>query len=371
VQWYHYVILALDIPLSDDEFLGENLYFNKWIPTEKNSIYIEDDLYILKLWIDKTCISSLSDKTDDEISQWTNISVSKFKIEVKIKNINKKLIDFIYHQRNHRKPEYTKPSISLEEYSTLNNEFNKLGIDILKIVYKSCNRLIAYARNNKGQYHLEQLRYNENHLSSLYIRTNAKCKIRDKEWFRWSPSNIDCISSSLTTEGYITESDWNDISTFVKGQNSISLAKELLSNSRSLLFKFEHRRSAVIEASTALEVTLSNFSKNPNLEKLNYSINTNRIDISNLKNQIKHLGFSGSIKYLIPILFNEKILSSVILSKVYKAIEARNNIVHEGQRNISSEKAKEHIIALKECCEVLIEHTIVEPNKYKETNSLP
>jgi hypothetical protein len=75
----HYVILALDIPLSDDEFLGENLYFNKWIPTEKNSIYIEDDLYILKLWIDKTCISSLSDKTDDEISQWTNISVSKFK----------------------------------------------------------------------------------------------------------------------------------------------------------------------------------------------------------------------------------------------------------------------------------------------------
>ena len=356
----NHATLALDIPLSDNDFLGCHLYFNKWIPTQENSIIIEDDSYILKLWIDKTCISNLSKNTDEEISRWTNISVYKFKIEVKIKNIDMELINFIYHERNARRAEYIKPSIIDEQHTILDKRFNELGIDILQVVYKACNRLIAYVRNHKGQYKLEQLTYDKNLLHSLYNKTNAQCKIDNGEWFRWCPSNIDYISICTTTDGYITENDWNEINTFVKGRSSTNLAKELLSNSMSLLFKFEHRRSAVIEASTALEVTLSNFSQNPNLEKLNYSIDTNRIDIDNLKNQIKHLKFSSSMKYLIPIIFKEEILSTEILNKVYKAIESRNNIVHAGQRDISSEKAKEHIQALKQCCEIIMEYTIVE-----------
>ncbi len=159
------------------------------------------------------------------------------------------------------------------------------------------------------------------------------------------------------TDEYLNQDKWNKIMIYLNSTDRINLSNELLSNSMSLLFKYQHRRSAVIEVVTALEVSLSSFSQKPNIEKLNYLIPINRIDIKNLKQQVSHLGFSGSIRYLIPILFKNDVVSNELLKTCYKAIEVRNNIVHQGQRDIKTDDAENYISAINELATILIEYT--------------
>ncbi len=359
------ITLSFEIPLSDDNFSGSHLYFNQWIPTKEHSILMKEEEYTLKIWADKDCTSSILHKTDEEISKWSNISVYKLKVEVIIENIDQELATFIYNERSRGRQEYVEPALEKHEYDKLSEEFRSLSLNVLRLVYKTCNKIIAFARNNKGQYELEQLTFNENLLHSLYVQIKAKCKIDEGEWFWWNPNVIDSLTINIGTAGYIKENDWKDIKTFVAGNRSINLANELLSNSMSLLFKFEHRRSAVIEAATALEITLAKFSQAPDLSKIDCTTDGNRIDLENIKNQVQHLGFSASMRYLIPILFKEDVLSTELLNKVFKAIQSRNNIVHKGQRDISVDKAEEHISSLKKCSEILMEYTVneEEPNK--------
>jgi hypothetical protein len=350
--------LSFEIRLGDEDFSSSIIYFNKWIPTELNPIVAKTENSTLKLWIDKDCIQSVFEKDDERISTWSNISVYKIKASVLITNVNDELATFIYDERDSSRELHYVTLPSDEKYNELNKAFIDLGDNALELTYKTCNQIIAYARNEKGQYHLEQLTYDKKMLRSLYIHLNAKCQIDNEEWFRWNPSSIDCIDLIIgADEENITEEDWGRIQNFIRSNSRTNLVNELSSNAMSLLFKYGHRRSAVIEASTALEVALSKFSENPDFEKMGLLSETGRIDTKNLKNQIKHLGFSGSMKYLIPIIFNETIFPTELLTKCHNAIDARNNIVHQGQRDISETLAKEYILALKKASETLREHT--------------
>jgi len=116
-------------------------------------------------------------------------------------------------------------------------------------------------------------------------------------------------------------------------------------------------RSSVIEAVSALEVAILNFGRNANSNLLLKTCDVNRIDINNINNQIDHLGFSGSIRYLIPVLIGEGDLPSYILKQCYKAIEVRNNVVHKGQRNVALDLVKEILNGVSFCCRVLDKYT--------------
>lgn len=351
------IYLSFEIRLSDEEFSNSVIYFNKWIPDRDNSIVVSYENLNLSIWIDKDCIDSL---VVNDISLWNNISVNKIKAEIIISDLSDELVKFIYDERDNGKMIHygISPENDNEKYNELNKTYVELGNKVLKLTYDTCNKVISFARNEKGQFHLEQLTYNKEMLRSLYTGLRAKCKINDEEWFNWSPSSIDTITFSMGNyEEYITYEDWKKIKLFVETSGRTNLVNELLSNAMSLLFKYGHRRNAVIEASTALEVALSNFSENPNFEKLGLLTNIGRINTSNLKNQIKHLGFSGSISYLIPVIFNEEIFPTETLNQCQKAIEARNNIVHQGQRDVDEIVATKHVLALQKACEILKEHT--------------
>ena len=351
------IYLSFEIRLSDEEFSNSIIYFNKWIPNRDNSIVVSDENLNLSIWIDEDCVERLSDK---DILSWINISVNKIKAEIIFSDISDELVKFIYDERDNSKMIHygISPENDNEKYNELNKTYIELGNKALKLTYDTCNKVISFARNEKGQFHLEQLTYNREMLRSLYIELGAKCKINDGEWFRWSPSPIDKITITMgNDEEYIRYEDWENIKTFIDSSARTSLVNELLSNAMSLVFKYGHRRNAVIEASTALEVALSDFSETPNFEKLGSLTDIGRIKTSNLKNQVNHLGFSGSMSYLIPVIFNEEIFPTDTLNQCQKAIEARNNIVHQGQRDIKDEVAKKHVLALKKACEILKEYT--------------
>ena len=239
------IYLSFEIRLSDEEFSNSIIYFNKWIPNRDNSIVVSDENLNLSIWIDEDCVERLSDK---DILSWINISVNKIKAEIIISDISDELVKFIYDERDNSKMIHygISPENDNEKYNELNKTYIELGNKALKLTYDTCNKVISFARNEKGQFHLEQLTYNREMLRSLYIELGAKCKINDGEWFRWSPSPIDKITITMgNDEEYIRYEDWENIKTFIDSSARTSLVNELLSNAMSLVFKYGHRRNAL------------------------------------------------------------------------------------------------------------------------------
>lgn len=353
------ITISFTIPLSDEEWAGPSICFYRWIP-EKDSdvIVINNDNSKISIYIDKKCVSSLHEVTDERINSWANISVSKLKVEVLLNNIEADVANFIYDERESPREIHHGLKPGDDNYEELEKRYKDLGFEASKLAISAFNRVISYARNTKGQYWLTELKIDKNRQHNFDVKFNAKSKIDDGDWFRWCPPYIDCITIySENDESVIKEGDWGSISEYVQNNNRPNLTFELLANAR-YLFASEHMRSSVIEAVTALEVSVSKFGSNANIEMLSKIIQTDRVDIDNIGNQIKHLGFSGSIRYLIPLLLGEEILQVEILEKCYKAIEVRNNVIHQGQRDVSSELVREVLNGVSECCRILNLYTL-------------
>ena len=181
--------------------------------------------------------------------------------------------------------------------------------------------------------------------------------IDDGEWFRWCPNFPMLADLALGSERtYINFEDWVDIREFVSGEQRPNLVLELLANADNLNGE-GYRRSALIEWVAALEVALFRFSENPDSNRLAPALDSTRIDFTSLKKQVNRLGLSTSFRYLIPILFDEEILPSLVLKNCYDAIDMRNAVVHGGQRDINAGQATCFGNNVRATCRVLREFT--------------
>jgi len=349
------VTISLTIPLSNEDWGGPCIIFYQWIPEDiTEAIIFSENSNEVLISIDKSCVSNLREVTDEVISEWVNISVSKLNINVILKDVDDDLSQFIYDERE--RPKEIHHGISPEDckYDDLKERYENLGIEVSKLALNAFNRIVSYARNVKGQYWLTEHKFNKNSLNNHY---RSKVMIDNGEWFRWCPPSTDSITVYFQgDEIAIKREDWSGASEYVIGKNRPNLIFELLANSRQL-FDSGHMRSSVIEAVTALEVSVSKFGSNANLESLSVITETERIDMAGLGNQIKHLGLSGSIRYLIPLLFHEDVLPNSVLSKCYKALDVRNNVVHQGQRDVSPSSVREILREVSTFCRTLDAHT--------------
>ncbi|NWF37279.1 hypothetical protein [Mariprofundus sp. KV] len=336
------ITISLTIPLSNEGWGGPCVTFYKWIPEDaSDAIVVGEGSKEVSINIDKSCVSNLGEVTDELISSWANISVSKLNIEVTLKDVDDDLSRFIYDERESRKEVHHGLSPEDHRFDGLKERYKNLGIEVAELALNSFNRVVSYARNVKGQYWLTEHKFNQNRLNSLNNQFRAKVKIDNGEWFRWCPPSIDCMTVySQGDEIAIKRDEWSSVSEYVIGKNRPNLIFELLANSRQL-FDSGYMRSSIIEAVTAIEVSVSNFGKYANVEMLSEITQTGRIDIDSIGKQIHHLGTSGSIRYLIPLLFHEDVLPNSVLSKCYKALEVRNNVIHQGQRGVSSSLVRE------------------------------
>ncbi len=349
------ITLYFKIPLNE-EFTDPDMYFKRWIPTDANPIIVYKYNFKLALHIDEDCISTLG--SDFDIETWNNISINAVKIKIKIKDVNDELASFIFDERDNRSGVHHGFQPDNQQYDNLNNEFKELGLKALDFAYEVCNKLISYVRNEKGQYWLELISFDANTLHNLYRHLDAKVKIDNGDLFYWSPSSIDRHIIHYENMDFLGESDWSQINEFITSRKKGNLVNELLSNSRSFL-KYNHTRSAVIEAVTALETALLKFSIKPDLTRLEFPAYIGRLDTDNIETHVSQFGFAKSIGYLLPILYKEEVLPTELIEKCNKAIRSRNAIVHQGE-DIDLDTANEHVLALKQCSEVLMEYTIIE-----------
>ena len=210
------------------------------------------------------------------------------------------------------------------------------------------NRLIAYVRVYKDQYWLQEYPLDKEYST----RFSSKARINNGEWFNWIPSNIHHFNIVLNMNRNINENDWNSIKEFVSSSKKTDFHWHLLAEAEALA-SINNKRSALTEAITALEVAVDHFVSDPNVSLIFGEHLSKRMGIATLEKQVKHMGLSGAINYLFPVLFNEEQVSSSVLTICQEALAVRGNVVHNGQREIDEKKLEKYINGIRQLCEVL------------------
>ena len=351
------------IPIAE-KWGGPYLIFHRCLPQGKAEglTRAEGDI-TTTVWLDKKCVADLHELTDEYINKLSNLTVKQVYAEVVVENVEDRLASFIYDERDYRQEIHHGIDDTDPEFDTLQAAYTDLGLRVYRAAISAVNRLLSFARNEYGQYWLQELPLLTNQLYSMSNRFKSLVRSEDFDWIRWCPPANDSLTIELTDEKrFLTLDDWRKARQFVAGISSPNLILELLSNAE-LLLEQGRRRSAVIEAASATELALSRFGQSPNLSSIE-KISLDRFGLSELGPLIKHLGVTVSINYLLPLLFSEEALPTQTLRQAQDLLTTRHGVVHTGQRDVQHQKAKSLVSAGRRICEILIRSTIEKPKGF-------
>jgi hypothetical protein len=220
------------------------------------------------------------------------------------------------------------------------------------------NRLLSFVRSYKGQYWLEDYAIDLDQMGSDFTRFRARVTVEDSDWTRWVPTQLGGIFkvSGMGRRRAIRAEDWPRISEFVASSGKADLVGELLAGAESLADS-GHRRGALTEAVTALEVAVSRFAQDPYANSEFGSTFAERLNLDSLKNQHDRLGLSATIYYLLPLLFTEDQMPTDVLKGCQEAIVQRQNVVHQGQRDVDERKLYQYLRSIRSMCSILRKST--------------
>ncbi|TGN17901.1 hypothetical protein [Leptospira idonii] len=339
--------IQLKIPIEVDHLVGAPaLTFSHWLPIGKeNGINAIKEEMEINLWFEIESTWWASRPTKEDIPKRVNVLAHYINATIIINNLPKDFVQFIESQSLPN----PKENPSDERYERMETLGSKIIINTINLY----NRLISYIRNNKGQYWLRNFELNLNLISQVYIRTQAKAKIDNSNWFRFQPNRKNVIKVTTPDQkAYIKEDEWNNIKNFVLSDQKTSLVGELFSTAQQLAGN-GYLRNSIIDAVTALEIVISEFKNSDKANALLAKKFNERLNTKNLKNQIEHCGFSATIGYLLPLLLEENELPTELIRQCQNAIMLRQNIIHNGQRNVEEASVNQHIANIKTICNIL------------------
>ncbi len=328
----------------------KQLVFHKWLPLENDDFIVVNEGNIsLTFWFTMDCWFTVKDWDREDIPNMVNINVLVILASVKIKDVPNDLADFILHSDYARRSptNYTQEENLIQEYERLGERLYLLTVERL-------NRLLSYVRSEKGQYWLEDYPIEPRRMGYYFSRFKARVKTKNSsEWILWRPTLTDTIQSQLPDETrLIDRNDWMQVREFVSSSGKPDLVGELLAGAEALA-NSGHRRGALTEAMTALEVAISRFSRSPDADSEFGSLFAGRLGLDSLKGQISRLGLTATLNYLFPLIFPEDQLPTEILRSCQEANTQRQNVVHEGQRDVDERKLNLYLRAIRQMCSTL------------------
>lgn len=341
--------VELKIPIETEPLIGAPaLTFTRWLPLGKDKgIALSEDGIDFTFWFDIQATWWASQTNEEELSKHINVLAHYVKAHLTIADIDQRLADYMENRDFSRLP--------AESEKAIQSEYDGLGQRLLRVVIERVNRLISYARAFKGQYWLLEYNYDADRMHGYFADFKGRARIDNREWFRFQPGTGDSITIEMTPEEkYIDENEWDAIREFVLSTRRTPLVRELLSGAERLAAN-GYNRSALTEAVTALEVALSDFGRSQDAHAKLGSVCANRLGTSRLQSQIEHMGLTGTVGFLLPLLFPEEILPTNVLAGCRDAIALRQNVVHNGQRDVNEIKLSQAIASIRKCCDILRE----------------
>lgn len=321
------------------------IIFSHWLPTrDDQAICIKDDDIMIKFYFELSSAWWASQPSLGELEKYENVEARYINVELQMPDVSVELASYMENRSFKRLP--------TKEEEGLQTAYFELGKTIFSKVVFWLNRLVSYIRAKKGQYWLTNFRTDEHCMHKFFVQGKAQGRINDGDWFRFQPTIGDFIVIDMENHSkYVTEAEWSECRNFLLGNKKVNLVEELLVGAEYLLAA-DQTRSAIPEAVTALEVAANAFAQNPADEAFTERLK-NRIDGQSLKSQVKHIGFSGSINYLFPVIIGEDILPTAVLRDCQAAILCRQTIVHNGQRTVDKRTARKYVKSIRKYCEIL------------------
>ena len=342
------LVVRLKIPFDSDPPTGliPALTFSQWLPTGgEHAIHAVQDEMELTLWFDEKCTWWASQPTAEDIKKWANVQANYVNADVTLRSLPSDLASYM------QKRDFSRPPSESE--APLQAAYERLSQLICAFVLSKVNRLIAYARSKKGQFWISELEFDGDRVHSLLNQFEARGQVDGGAWFRFQGAAGDRITvTSDSGNRYITEAEWQALRQFVEGEGRPGLIGALLAGAEHL-WKVGHRRGALTEAVTALEIALYAFARSPKADAAFGGQLSARLSISTLLGQVDHLGLSGSIRYLLPTILSADILPDAVLRGCQAAVDQRQNVVHNGQRDVSDGSIRGALQDIRQCCDIL------------------
>lgn len=322
---------------------GSSLLFNQGIPEDPAStIQVIHDGLPLKLSVDRGCVDPMMGAiTDDLLQNWINISVVAVLVEVIIANVPADLGLFVIEKETWPKGD---DIINSPDPVTrgLAEQYAALGCRVMLSVLHVTNRLVSWAYAEHGHHWLSTREASTARMMSNNNEFKATAVYDGSRHVRWCPPNRDSpivfVSDSTSA---LSRDDWSTAASFVGETRRSDAVGEMMSHARAHLDN-GHARGAVIEAVSALEMAVDRFASNPEIRALR---SDRSFPNASFRADLKHLGFTRSVRYLLPLLISPSILTLELLYRVNGAIQCRHNIVHGQHRKLDVSTAWSHVRA--------------------------
>ena len=346
------LLVHLKIPIPVEEVIGAPaLTFASWLPIgDDHAITVEEENICLKLGFDITSTWWATQHKEKDLARMVNVLAHWIFGDAIVRDLPIELGQYMAQRDFTRRP--------TKEEEPFQQEYDEIAERLLVLLLRPLNRLLSYVRSKKGQYWLSEYPIDSGQMSSYYLHFNAKARIADGPWFRFGPSNISHRTHKwVSEERYIRPDEWDEIRSFVCGVSRPPLVGTLLAGAETLAAN-GNRRAALTEAITALEIALYAFARSPNADSAFGSILCKRLDNASLLKQVEHLGVTGSVRYLLPVILPESVLPNQVIQDCNRAIEQRHSVVHSGQRDIPTSQVQIALNAIRRICNILESLTV-------------
>ncbi|MFN7916328.1 MAG: hypothetical protein U0Q55_13390 [Vicinamibacterales bacterium] len=340
--------IRLTIPiLTGPGVSAPGLTFARWLPLDPgDAIHIAEGDVTVRLAFQIESVWWANELPAKDIERTSNVLAHRLYAGVTVAGVTPELLEYV------RRCDLQHQARPVD--AELQAGYDRLAERVLAVTLGGVNRLIAYIRGQKGQYWLSEYEIDLGRCAEMFDRFEAEASFRDLQWFRFRPSNVTRIAVALgDPDRYIRSGEWQGIRQFVEScSNRPPLAGVLLAGAEELA-AHGHSRSALTEAVAALEVALYAFARSPAAERAFGAVLAKRMGVASLYQQVEHLGLSASIRYLLPILLTEDVLPTAVLIDCRNAIDQRNTVVHQGQREVTAPTLRASLSAIRAICGVL------------------
>lgn len=276
----------------------------------------------LRLWFDASSTQWATPSTEEELKKTITPALHRVTATVTIIDVADDFAAWIESTRNPNSP---------ENFAAI---YRALADQVYDLVVSSVNRLISYIRVEKGQYWVDEYKISDR--KDLHVQ-EQRAMIESGKWFSWYPPNHPiCIDMpSESNPRYMDKADWGKAWDFVDSNKKPTLILELLAKAETLHHQ-GHERSALTEAVTALEIAVFAFARKADGVKFIPKEILNRFDTTKMDKIVEHLGCTTTVAWLFPLIFTEEQMSSETLKLCREAISERQNVIHNGQRQVTN-----------------------------------
>ena len=325
------------------------ILFERWLPVgDENSIVVEEGNRRLEIRFDDQPFNHDSVPPLEDVKRRPCANVCNLACTVKVSSID----DEVFRGLRTWTSEEDRAVFKQFGSASSENPHFQFAAELTEWVVDKVNRLIRFARDETGQWWLEEQYFDRFNLQSLFFGTHAQFRIDDSKAVQWQPPGSGGQFTALSQrETAVKREDWERVKAFVTSQSNTSIVAHYLADAERLNHE-ERYRHALISAAIALEAGIRRFVENPGSCAAAGDI-LKRTRMKSLPALYKKVGLRGTVAVILPLLFDEATLPHDVVDSCCDAVDTRNLIIHNSKREISRGEVRKHLAAIRAVCQLI------------------